>query len=333
MNPLQLVGREIHFLEQAIKDRRAGRQLRLVQNRMDRMGPRDIALITCLRNEKPRLPFFVDYYRRLGVRHFMVIDNDSDDGFREWAAGQEDMSVWHTSASYRDSKFGMLWCNDLLRRHRRGKWTVVVDPDEFLVYPRMETRSLKALTGFLDEEKRPAFHAVMLDAYSDRPLAETVLREGENPFEVCPWFDRDGYWQAEGFGRGTWIRGGPRMRVFFHDHPKWAPAHNKIPLVKWGPRFHFRMSTHDGWPTRINRDPIGTELAVTGALFHFKFVASLADKVAEEQVRREHYDGGREYDRYAVEGRGEFMADGISIRYEGPRQLVELGLMSEGPWY
>ena len=54
--------------------------------------------------------------------------------------GEPDVSVWYTEASYKASAFGMLWCNDLLRRHAHNRWCVVVDPDELLVYPRMETR-------------------------------------------------------------------------------------------------------------------------------------------------------------------------------------------------
>ena len=73
----------------------------------------------------------------------------------DWAREQPDVSVWHTTASYRDSRFGMLWINDLLRRHGQKRWCIVVDPDEFLVYPMMETRSLKALAQFLEDDHRP----------------------------------------------------------------------------------------------------------------------------------------------------------------------------------
>ena len=112
----------------------------------------------------------------------------------DWAAGEPDVSVWHTKASYRDSRFDMLF-NDLLR-HGQGRWCVVVDPDEFLVYPMMETRSLRALGQFLEDDHRPCLHALLVDAYGDRPLAETRLGEGDDPFAVCPFFDRDGYAQA-----------------------------------------------------------------------------------------------------------------------------------------
>lgn len=314
------------------RDRTAGAQLHLVQDRLAAIKPRDILLVTCLRNERFRLPFFVDYYRGLGVQHFLMIDNDSSDGFMEWAREQADVSVWHTTASYKDSNFGMLWCNDLLYRHGTGHWCVVVDPDEFLVYPYMNTRSLSALRQFLEDDKRECFHAIMLDAYSDRPLGQTLLEPGSDPFGVCPYFDRDGYTQRAGWANGAWIQGGVRMRCHFRDRPWEAPALNKIPFIKWQRNFHYRMSTHDAYPLRLNRAHNRGEVSATGALFHFKFVSSLKDKAKEEMQRREHYAGGREYERYLGEN-DSFYEEGVSIRYEGPEQLIRLGLMSPGGWF
>jgi Glycosyl transferase family 2 len=320
------------FVALELKDRRFGRQLRLVQDRRNRIRRSDILLVTCLRNERPRMPFFADYYRRLGVGHFLIVDNGSTDGFRDWAATQPDVSVWHTTASYKASAFGMLWCNDLLRRHGQGRWCVTVDPDEFLVFPFMETRDLRALTQFLDDDKRRCMHTLTLDAYSDRPLDQTHLGEGEDPFTVCPFFDHDGYLQQEGWCNGTWVQGGPRLRVHFHDNPKDAPALNKIPLVKWRRHYHYRMSTHDMFPRRLNHAHQKEDVSVTGALFHFKLVAALQEKATEEAARNEHYAGGREYARYRS-GRGEFLVPGISLRYETSTQLVGLGLMSPARWF
>jgi hypothetical protein len=321
------------FIALERRDRIAGRQLRLVQDRLGRIGRRDILLVTCLRNEQPRMPAFVAYYRALGVGHFLVVDNDSTDGFADWAAGEPDVSVWRTEASYKASNFGMLWVNDLLRRHGRGRWCVVVDPDEFLVYPNMATRDLHALTRFLEDDKRPCLHALLIDAYSDRPLAETRLAPGEDPFAVCPFFDRDGYVQATGWGNGTWIQGGPRLRRYFHARPEGAPALNKIPLIRWKRPYHYRQSTHDAYPRRLNRAHAVGQVSVSAALFHFKLVAALQTKAAEEAVRNEHYDGGSEYARYRLGAAAEFYAPGISVRYQGPEQLVRLGLMSPGNWF
>ncbi len=307
--------------------------LRPVANRTRNLARSDIVLVSCQRNELARLPHFFDHYRRLGVRHFLFVDNDSDDGSREWLSRQPDCSVWRTTASYRRANFGMDWCNALLRRYGGGRWCVTVDPDEFLVYPRMETRSLRALCQFLDDEGRRSFHALMIDAYSDRALSQTEYAIGDNPFAVCPFFDRDGYSQRAGWGRSTYIQGGPRMRAYYAELPEKAPALNKIPLIKWRWYYYYRSSMHDCRPLYLNNPQHRSEAPPTGCLFHFKFMSSLSAKVAEEMRRQQHYAGSAEYKRYGSVDDLTLFRDGLSVRYESPRQLVDLGLMNEGEWF
>jgi hypothetical protein len=74
-------------------------------------------------------------------------------------------------------------------------------------------------------------------------------------------------------------------------------------------------------------------VSVTGALFHFKFVAALNQKAAEEAERGEHYAAGREYARYRAHDAGEFHVEGISRRFENSRQLTDLGLICAGRWF
>lgn len=314
-------------------DYHAGLDLQLIQNNLEQVYERDILLVCCLRNEKSRIPFFYDYYKSMGVAHFIFVNNDSSDSFSEWASGKKDVSVFYTGASYKDARFGVLWCNDLLRRYGCGHWCVVVDPDEFLVYPFVESRNLRALTQFLDEQDRHCMHTIMLDAYSRDAPCRTILGEGDDPFEICPYFDRDGYVQEEGWGGGIDIKGGPRQRRFFAGNPDDAPSLNKIPLIKWRRDFHYNMSTHNLWPTFLNNPQAGGDLSVTGALFHFKMVALLGEKVSEEMTRREHFANGMEYQRYHGSLDKELYANGISVRYRGSSQLVELGLMSPGCWF
>ena len=66
---------------------------------MDRTAairPGDILAFVTVRNEAQRLPYFLEHHRRLGVDHFLIVDNDSDDGSRDWLAGQPDVSLWDT---------------------------------------------------------------------------------------------------------------------------------------------------------------------------------------------------------------------------------------------
>jgi hypothetical protein len=312
--------------------RRFGNQLTLKVDRTKEIGKSDVLLVMCLRNELLRLPYFVDYYRKLGVNHFLIIDNGSTDGLLGWAKEQPDISVWHTEAGYKASNFGMEWCNYLLRTYGTGHLCVTVDPDEFLVYPCMESRNLRELGEFLRSEKRDVFHAVMLDAYSDKPLEETVYSSGDNPWEVAPYFDRDGYVQVATRALTPFTRGGPRMRVHNRRVPAKSPALNKIPVVWWRRHYRYVSSMHDLVPLKAPGPRERANPTPTGALFHFKFFASLQDKASEEMHRKEHYFGGAEYERYISKNREILFEDGVSVRYSSPEQLIELGLMCRGNW-
>ena len=79
---IRLRARRQYFLGRAIRRRRA---LSPVANRTRAIGSGAILCFVTLRNEAVRLPYFLDYYRALGVDHFLVVDNDSDDGSRALA--------------------------------------------------------------------------------------------------------------------------------------------------------------------------------------------------------------------------------------------------------
>ena len=87
---------------------------------------------------------------------------------------------------------------------------------------------------------------------------------------------------------------------------------------------------HDIKPMRLMRVMDKYNPTPTGALFHFKFFATLKDKAAEELGRKEHFQGGTEYERYARESREVLYEEGVSVRYESTEQLIRLGLMCRG---
>ena len=53
---------------------RRGRELSAHSVRTRQIAPADILLFSTIRNEKVRLPYFLAYYRRLGVTHFLIVD-------------------------------------------------------------------------------------------------------------------------------------------------------------------------------------------------------------------------------------------------------------------
>lgn len=288
-----------------------------------------------MRNEKIRLPFFLRYYRNLGVNHFLIVDNDSTDGTREYLAAQPDVSVWTTKASYKSARFGMDWITRLQRRFCHGHWTLTVDVDEFLIYPFCETRPLKALTDWLDASAIRSFSAMLLDMYPKGPIDAQPYREGQDPFEIATYFDSGNYSVSRNWRFGNlWIQGGPRARLFFTNRPKDAPALNKVPLVKWQREYAYESSTHMLLPRGLNLvfDEWGGEKA-SGCLLHAKFLDTLTIKAEEEMARGEHYAGSREYAAYkeGLKAHPDMWCK-WSEKYINWRQLEILGLMSKGNW-
>lgn len=309
--------------------------MKTVVDRTSQVKPNDILLFSTQRNERVRLPYFLEYYREMGVNHFFFVDNDSDDGAREYLAEQPDVSLWSTRSSYKRARFGVDWLNWLQMKHAHGHWTLTVDPDEFLVYPFCDTRPLRALTDWLDASSIKSFSAMLLDMYPKGRLDTRPYNEGQNPLEIASWFDSGNYFMSRNKRYGNlWIQGGPRARVFFKDAPEKAPALNKVPLVKWQRRYVYASSTHMLLPRGLNHvyDEWGGEKA-SGILLHAKFLDTFTTKAAEELERKQHYAASVEYKAYAAA-----LQDNPDLwckwseKYINWRQLEILGLMSKGNW-
>ena len=314
---------------------RKRRDLKGAVIRTDQIGSDDLLAFSTLRNEIARLPFFLDYYRDMGINHFLIVDNGSTDGSLDYLAAQPDVSVWSTNASYKRARFGVDWLNWLQMKYGHDHWNLVVDPDEFLVYPFCDTRPLRALTDWLDASSIKSFSAMLLDMYPKGRIDEQPYEAGQNPIDIASWFDSGNYTISRNKKFGNlWIQGGARARVFFPDKPAKAPALNKIPLVKWDRRYAYVSSTHMLLPRGLNQvyDEWGGEKA-SGVLLHAKFLDTFNTKAAEELDRKQHYSASVEYKAYAGTLRDDpDLWCKWSEKYINWRQLEILGLMSKGNW-
>ena len=314
---------------------RKSSQLRCVADRRAGLGRDAILAVMTVRNEMLRLPFFLDHHRRLGVDHFLIVDNASDDGTTAYLAAQPDVSLWSTAHSYRLSRFGVDWTTWLQNRYAHGHWCLTLDADELFIYPYWETRNLRALTGWLDGLGQRSLAAMMLDLYPEGALSAAVYAPGQDPTQVLGWFDAGNYGikRQEPLGN-LWIQGGVRARMFFADDPRRAPTLNKTPLVKWNRGFAYVNATHQLLPRALNRNFGADGAEVTsGILLHTKFLPNILAKSTEEKARQAHFNNSALYADY-YDG---LIADpqlwsAASHRYAGWRQLESLGLMSRGGW-
>lgn len=314
---------------------RKARELKNIRFSEKKTKDRDILLFSSIKDEYARLPYFLEYYRDLGVNQFFFVDNGSDDYGPDYLAGQKDVSLWTTDSSYKKARFGVDWITYLMRKYGPDHWCLVVDPDELLVYPYCDTRPLSALTEWLDSSSIRSLGTIILDMYPDGAIDDAEYQPGQNPLDKARWFDPGNYtYEKNAHMRNLWIQGGPRARKFFSDSPHRAPALNKIPLVKWQKGYVYESSTHMLLPRGLNQvyEENGGE-RISGALLHFKLVHSLLQNATIELKNHEHYANSYEYAKYLAgleEGRS--LWNNWSEQYMNWRQLEMLGLMSKGNW-
>lgn len=312
-----------------------GRELKSVQNHTRNIAPDAVLLFCTFRNEDQRLPYFLKYYRDLGVDHFLMVDNGSDDHGADVLMGQPDVSLWQTKAGYAASRFGVDWLTHLQATYAHGHWALTVDVDEFLVYPFCDTRPIRALADWLDASDIKSFGAMLLDMYPKGPVSAQPYERGQDPFRIACWFDAGNYTMTRNESlRNLWIQGGPRARMFFANKPRQAPALNKIPFVKWQRQYVYVSSTHMMLPRGLNLvyEQQGGE-KTSGVLLHAKFIDTFTARASEEVARAEHYAKGVEYKSYTAHNDDDpdFWCQ-WSEQYINWRQLEVLGLMSKGNW-
>ncbi len=321
--------RRRRFLLRALRKRRS---LAIVQDHTSTIQPDDVICVVVVRNEAGRLPHFLDHYRRLGVGHFLFIDNASTDGSRDLLLGQSDISLWTTGASYKAARFGMDWVNWVLLRYGAGHWCLTVDADELLVFPSHDGRSLADLGTALEREGQTSFGALMVDLYPQGPVSDAVFASGDNPLETLTHFDAGPYRSTYKHDyQNLWVQGGVRDRAFFAHDPRRAPTMSKTPFVKWRRRYAYVSSTHSILPRPLNH--VYSEPNVrreTGVLLHTKFLPEIMEKSSEERQRKEHFANSSLYNAYydAVIGGPDLWTE-TSVRYEGWKQLCHLGLMTD----
>ncbi|MBV8576750.1 MAG: glycosyltransferase family 2 protein [Acetobacteraceae bacterium] len=323
----------------------------------------EIRLFISMRNELSRLPYFLSYYRAMGVGRFFFVDDRSDDGSREFILAQNDCHVFRPTNSYRESQFGLDWINALSDEYGIGHWTLTIDADELLVYPHCETVKLPDFCRYLEMTGSSSFFAFLLDMYPSENLSEAKCIPGKPFQQICPYFDKDYVFKKVSEHDSETsvlppirVIGGPRLRKFYawqtrtdilsraafaavesiarrlpfwrEDKPHYAPSLAKVPLIKWD-KGCKRITSHlavKPWQGQLS--------TVTGALLHFKFFADFHDKAKKEVSRKQHYDGAQEYGRYLSHVRQD---PDISFIYSGTRRfadsntLVQIGLMQSDP--
>ncbi|MGM9487224.1 glycosyltransferase family 2 protein [Ideonella sp. YS5] len=285
-------------------------------SRLEILATAPVVLIAVARNERVLAPHFLAHYRSLGVQAFVFIDNLSDDGTREFLAAQPDVVLYSADTEYRHSHYGVSWQQAVLGAHALGKWVVLADLDEFLVYPDCEQRPIGAWLDELEAAGHDAARVMMVDMYpaGDMDQADFSLQA---PFEAAPCFDREPlvHWAL---GSGSYSNAPTYLSALRHRLiPDSAPnlyTSQKIAVFRYAPWVRLAEGLHYASNLRPAPEPVW--------FAHFKYHAGFRRKVHTEVARLQHFNGAEEYKKYAAmlaEARRSLHEPGTSAFYAGSR--------------
>ena len=298
---------------------RSSLELKVVRRPARALPDAGVIAFAVLRNENLRLPAFFRHYAKLGVSGYVIVDNSSTDGTREYLGSRDNVLLLSSGHHFVGKE---RWINYLLQKHGRGRWCLVADADELLDYPHADKVRLPDLCGYLDREGANAIHAVLLDLYPGVPLGQVGYRRGDD------YFSRDWYLDpfdslekaSRNFYRGSGLdfrfKGGMRKRLFGA-----APCCSKFPLF----RFDASMFLSDGQHYLEG----GHFSPLRAVLYHFKYLQDFSSRVSEEIQRQQYVWATDEYRAYsqrlAENPAGLVLRNAESIKLQNIRQLEEHG--------
>ncbi|MCE6967050.1 glycosyltransferase family 2 protein [Cereibacter sphaeroides] len=265
----------------------------------------DVVVLCAQRNELHLLPHFLDHYRGLGVNGFMFTDNLSDDGSLNFLLEQPDVAVFSAEADFSMTQGGTDWKLAMMAQFRVGKWSLVADADEFLIYPGYETTDLPTFLKGVEASGADAVRSFMLDMYPKHDLAEADLTI-HDPFSAAGWCDRNPFSVTSlslgAFSNYPSYTSGLRHRLITDASPSDFTA-QKIPLLRYMPWMRVARSLHSVG---------GIRLAQQDVLFaHFKYTSEFKKKVQIEVNRGQYFNNAEEYRKYLA-----LLAEGRDVIYD-----------------
>jgi hypothetical protein len=291
-------------------------------------GPEELLSITVVRNGTPFIDSFLEHHERLGIRHFVFLDNGSTDDTIDRLCAHEHVTVLQTDAPY--DKYENTMKRFLAERFSTGRWNLCVDVDELFDYPFSERLPLPRFLGYLESRGFTAVVAQMLDMFAGGPLRGVRHSPGARLKDAFRYYDTSAvtasayHWSPLADPRVKTHRGGIRRTVFGTNN-----GLTKAALVKMDGRVRPFIEWHQATGALV--------ADVSCVLFHFPFVENFVDKV-RDAVRTGRY-GATTTDEYVAYAAALERDPALSLmrptarRFDGLEMLVSEGFLVASEHY
>lgn len=306
-------------------------RLKRAVNHIANIKRNDIVLVSVFDRKPVYLDHFLDYYRKLGVGHFLLLQTYAGSALADASRDMADVSVFSQRFGRINKSAYFRAKNALLQRYGRDHLCVIVDCDEYLVYPKMETRSLHDLGDMLKNERRLALMCVAIDRYNEDPISSESYGRTGDPFEICPYMDRDHYFEINLTDEVAEVRGGVTRVISQGATPDRLPVLNRLPVIwwKWSSRItnrQFGYMPAKGMKILDWQNPV-----ISGAVMRFPFLSGGYGSQHEHghSIRRRY---GVAYQRMIQQGCTVY-DETTSIKVSSSDELAKAGLINVGNWF
>jgi len=314
--------------------------LKIIIQGIPNINPQDPTLIAVLRDEIIRLPFFFKYYKNIGIKHFIMIDNDSSDGSFQFLQNNTfdneiNITLYHTKDSYSKNNQGNLWREKIMKHYGENKWYLLVDIDELLFYDGADNNiKINEICKNCDDNGWNVFRSFCLDMYPNHKLNKLNYIPGESFFKYTPYFDHlnDHYTikynlyfkndpeflKSSKFYYDS-IMGGVRKRCFNHNS-----ALTEHILFKYNNKMKIFAGTHQIGPKKMIKKSL-----TRGIMLHFKWVSFNKDFIDKRIKENQMYDNSSDYKNYKKNSVWDmnFFDKKYSTKFIDSKQLKILNLL------
>ncbi|MDL2272773.1 glycosyltransferase family 2 protein [Desulfovibrio sp. OttesenSCG-928-I05] len=287
----------------------------------------DIIVVSAIRNELARLPYFLSYYRSLGLKKFVFIDNDSSDGTLEYLKTQPDVDIYLYPGPF-SIVAKQIWIQKAMLNYGHGRWYLILDPDEILVFDGCECHSIYELTAAAQQQGIKRILAIMIDMYADiKGVAYAELDTYEKTVAACRYFDSVGYEYKPTMVREQ-ITGGPRRRMMeMLSFEGLLPQLSKYPLLYFEPE-DILVSAHYSYP--FSKNMISD---CTIGLLHYRLSNIACERIEDHSARMKIQILSHLFDLYRSWYNSEYnLFSSDSLKFESSNDLVKSGLIKKINW-